>query len=92
MCEKCAAGFILKDNICVNEKDYVSYSDITRYITYAGLCFATYIVFQNNPLIASAIGLCVAIYVTVSEYIMGTLTAASFTRLLEILDYLWRGV
>lgn len=93
MCDNCAPGYVLKDNMCVNEKNYVSYSDITRYLTYAGLCFATYIVFQNSLWAASAIGICVAIYVTVSEYMLGTLSHInflSFTRTIEILENIWR--
>lgn len=93
MCEKCASGFVLKDNICVNEKSYVSYSDVTRYCTYGGLCFATYIVFQNSPWTASVIGICVAVYVTVSEYMLGTLNNAnfvSFSKTLEGFENLWR--
>ncbi|XP_046671643.1 cysteine-rich with EGF-like domain protein 2 [Homalodisca vitripennis] len=93
MCEKCAPGFVLKDNLCVNEKNYVSYSDVTRYLTYVGLCFATYIVFQNSPWAASLIGICVAIYVTVSEYMLGTLTSTnflSFWKALDGLENLWR--
>lgn len=94
MCEKCASGFFLIDNICVNEKNYVSYSDITRYLTYAGLCFATYIIFQNSLWAASIIGICVAIYVTVSEYMLGTLSSPvnflPFSKIMEILENMFR--
>ena len=48
--------------------------DSTRFFTYLGLCIATCIIFQKNPVLASAIGLCVAIYVTVSEYMLGNIT------------------
>lgn len=93
MCDKCSQGYLLKDNICVNEKTYIAYSDITRYLTYGGLCFATYIIFQNSPWTASIIGICVAVYVTVSEYMLGTITQINFVSLsktLEGLERLWR--
>ncbi|KAL1130167.1 hypothetical protein AAG570_013105 [Ranatra chinensis] len=78
MCEKCAQGYILKDHICVaggNEKQ--NSLDWNRYFTYLGLCIATCIIFQKNTVIASVIGLSVAIYVSVSEYMLSTMHSQS---------------
>lgn len=44
----------------------------TRYLTYFGLCVATCIIFQRNIVIASIIGLTVAVYITASEYLLST--------------------
>ncbi|XP_014243710.1 cysteine-rich with EGF-like domain protein 2 [Cimex lectularius] len=72
MCNKCASGYVLKDGLCIGVQ--TSSSDWTRYLTYLGLCIATCIIFQKNTLIASVIGLSVAVYVAVSEYMLSTLT------------------
>jgi len=45
---------------------------MTRYLTYAGLCIATCIIFQKNTLVASLIGLSVALYISVSEYFLSS--------------------
>ncbi|XP_039297536.1 cysteine-rich with EGF-like domain protein 2 isoform X1 [Nilaparvata lugens] len=74
MCTRCAQGFILKDNLCVDGPswDNEGAGQTTRYITYLGLCIATFIIFQKNPIIASFIGILVGIYITVSEYMLDT--------------------
>ncbi len=46
--------------------------NITRYFTYLGLCVATCIIFQKNMSIAGVIGLAVAAYISVSEYLLST--------------------
>lgn len=46
-----------------------------RYITYIGLCIATCVIFQSSTWIAAAIGILVALYITVSEYWLGTYVA-----------------
>lgn len=69
MCTKCAAGYSLKDGLCVG-KDQTQNMEWIRYFTYLGLCIATCIIFQKNTLIASFVGLSVAIYVSVSEYML----------------------
>lgn len=74
MCKKCASGFELRDNMCVdvsNEKrnQYVTF---TRYITYLGLCIATCIVLQSSTWLAALVGLAVAVYISVSEYWLNT--------------------
>uniref|UniRef100_A0A1B6FV61 EGF-like domain-containing protein n=1 Tax=Cuerna arida TaxID=1464854 RepID=A0A1B6FV61_9HEMI len=78
MCDKCANGFLLKDNMCIDSRSDGSYSDTTRYLTYLGLCVATCIIFHNSPVLASGVGLCVALYVTASEYMLGTLQNNNF--------------
>lgn len=72
MCVKCALGFFLKDGLCT-QRDRAENMDWARYFTYLGLCVATCIIFQKNTVIASIIGLCVAIYVSVSEYMLAQL-------------------
>lgn len=54
-------------------RDLGSSSDMTRYLTYLGLCVATFIIFQNSPMLASGVGVGVALYVTTSEYMLGTI-------------------
>lgn len=44
---------------------------IARYITYLGLTLATCIIFYKNTVIASIVGVFVAIYIAVSEYTVG---------------------
>lgn len=46
-------------------KNYVT---LTRYLTYLGMCIATCVIFQSSTIAASAIGLAVALYISVSEY------------------------
>lgn len=71
MCVKCAAGHHLKDGLCTPRQSSTS-ADWTRYLTYFGLCVATFIIFQKNTIVASVIGLLVGIYVTVSEYMLSS--------------------
>ncbi|XP_066995559.1 cysteine-rich with EGF-like domain protein 2 isoform X2 [Anabrus simplex] len=74
MCTKCAEGFTLQDTLCIDDREWSRDSriNLTRYLTYAGLCVATCIVFQKNMLLASLIGLSVAVYISVSEYMLGS--------------------
>jgi len=39
-----------------------------RYLTYFGMCLSTCIIFQSSTPIAALVGLCVAVYISVSEY------------------------
>jgi len=39
-----------------------------RYLTYFGMCLSTCIIFQSSTSIAALVGLCVAVYISVSEY------------------------
>lgn len=52
-----------------SRKKYVFF---TRYLTYLGLCIATCIIFNKNTILAAVIGIAVAIYISVSEYILNT--------------------
>uniref|UniRef100_A0A1B6EBB1 EGF-like domain-containing protein n=1 Tax=Clastoptera arizonana TaxID=38151 RepID=A0A1B6EBB1_9HEMI len=70
MCDKCADGFTLHDNICVDKRNISSTFEISRYLTYLGLCISTCIIFHKNPIIASIVGLCVALYVSLSIYML----------------------
>ncbi|KAK6635664.1 hypothetical protein RUM44_000918 [Polyplax serrata] len=74
MCNECADGYYMEDKVCVDEQKKTRDFKInmTRYITYFGLCMATCIVFQKNTLIASLIGLSVALYISVSEYMLAS--------------------
>jgi hypothetical protein len=70
MCLSCAAGFVLKEGVCVDENTIRQDEalEMSRYVTYLGLCLATFIIFRNNVYIASVIGLVVATYIGVAEY------------------------
>ncbi|XP_014216889.1 cysteine-rich with EGF-like domain protein 2 [Copidosoma floridanum] len=70
MCTKCADGYEQKDNICVDTSDRTrkTTEDYYRYARYLGLSVATGIILQRNIYVAAVIGLCVAVYITVSEY------------------------
>lgn len=78
MCLNCAEGYKLHDNICINTKVKSPHSneDLYRYGVYLGLCVATYIIFQKNVLLASIVGVVVAMYVSVSEYVLNERSAA----------------
>lgn len=45
-----------------------NYVTVTRYLTYLGLCIATCVILQSSTWAASAVGLAVALYISVSEY------------------------
>lgn len=49
-----------------------SHVNMTRYLTYAGLCIATCIILQKNTLAASLVGLSVALYISLSEYFLSS--------------------
>lgn len=72
MCIKCAEGYLKTDNVCMNtdilERKWKE--NVTRYLTYVGLCIATCIIFQRNMFIASIIGLLVGVYISISEYMI----------------------
>lgn len=53
-----------------SSRERTAYVNMTRYITYLGLCVATCIIFQRNMVAASAIGLAVGLYITVAEYFL----------------------
>lgn len=74
MCINCATGYYKSDNICIDSseesrRNFVSFS---RYLTYLGLCIATCIILNKNTYLAAFIGSCVAIYITVAEYMLNS--------------------
>lgn len=78
MCKKCADGYSNQNGLCMLDKRWnEKMADWTRYITYLGLCIATCIIFQKNTVVASIIGLAVAMYVSVSEYMMQSVLTPS---------------
>lgn len=60
--------------------------NFARYATYFGLCVATCIIFQNNVYAASAIGLLVGLYISISEYILATSSVQNATPNLDLLQ------
>lgn len=74
MCLECADGYIRRNNVCEDSRKQQSERTLnfTRYITYLGLCVATCIVFQRNTVVASFIGLAVALYISISEYMLNS--------------------
>lgn len=55
-----------------SQRKMTSYVNFTRYLTYIGLCVATCIILQRNLVIAAVVGLVVALYISVSEYMLST--------------------
>ncbi|XP_044741782.1 cysteine-rich with EGF-like domain protein 2 [Chrysoperla carnea] len=72
MCDKCASGYRMENNFCIEKSkvDRAQYVNLTRYLTYLGLCLATCIIFQRSMLFASIIGLAVGLYISVAEYML----------------------
>lgn len=54
-----------------------------RYLTYAGLCLATCIIFQRSTILAAVIGVAVAIYMTVSEYMLSNPPTVNTTNIAD---------
>lgn len=73
MCLSCADGFKLEGKVCVNENPshHESQMEMSRYVTYLGLCMATCIILRNNIYAASVIGVIVAFYIGIAEYTIG---------------------
>lgn len=61
--------FISTDMTNERRENYVTF---TRYLTYLGLCIATCVILQSSTWAASAVGLAVALYISVSEYWLHT--------------------
>ncbi|GJQ68014.1 hypothetical protein Trydic_g10659 [Trypoxylus dichotomus] len=85
MCIRCAKGYTFAGNMCIDDshegrKQYIYY---TRILTYLGLCIATCITYQKNVFVAAIIGLAVAIYITVSEYVLNVSSHPNTTDLAE---------
>uniref|UniRef100_A0A0K8WEN1 Cysteine-rich with EGF-like domain protein 2 n=2 Tax=Bactrocera latifrons TaxID=174628 RepID=A0A0K8WEN1_BACLA len=70
MCKKCSTGYTLKDGKCLDESSDQrdQFVNITRLLTYFGLCIATCVIFQSSTHIAYIVGAAVAIYIAASEY------------------------
>ncbi|MCL4122043.1 UNVERIFIED_CONTAM: hypothetical protein GTU68_054772, partial [Idotea baltica] len=70
MCDKCAVGFILEKDVCVDKsgREREEHMAFARYVTYAGLTIATCIILQRHTLMAAVVGLFVAAYISFSEY------------------------
>ncbi|XP_068141622.1 cysteine-rich with EGF-like domain protein 2 isoform X1 [Drosophila tropicalis] len=70
MCRKCASGYQLKDGKCqdLSAEQRDSYVNLTRFLTYFGMCVATCVIFQSSTNIAYIVGGAVAIYIAASEY------------------------
>lgn len=59
--------------------------NLARYLTYFGLCVAICIILQRNIYAASIIGLLVAIYISVSEYMIAHSNVQDTTANMDIL-------
>lgn len=72
MCVKCAKGYKLEKGNCValGRTILPPEANYYRYAIYTGLCLCTCIILHNNVYLASLVGLCVALYIGFSEYIM----------------------
>ncbi|XP_061394470.1 cysteine-rich with EGF-like domain protein 2 [Musca vetustissima] len=79
MCKKCASGFTLKDGKCTDDSNEKrdQYVNITRFLTYFGLCVATCVIFQSSTHIAYIVGAAVAIYIAASEYWLSSAPAGA---------------
>ncbi|KAI4478688.1 hypothetical protein M0804_011716 [Polistes exclamans] len=87
MCIKCADGHHKKDNLCINS-DLLGrkrHENFARYATYLGLCIATCIILQRNIYAASVIGILVAVYISVSEYMIAHSNIQDTTANMDIL-------
>ncbi|XP_070161933.1 cysteine-rich with EGF-like domain protein 2 [Polyergus mexicanus] len=87
MCIKCAEGHHKKDNMCINSDllGRKKKENLARYLTYFGLCVAICIILQRNIYAASIIGLLVAIYISVSEYMIAHSDVQDTTANMDIL-------
>ncbi|KAL2723181.1 cysteine-rich with EGF-like domain protein 2 [Vespula maculifrons] len=87
MCIKCADDYHKKDNLCINS-DLLGrkrHENFARYATYLGLCVATCIILQRNIYAASVIGILVAVYISVSEYMIAHSNIQDTTANMDIL-------
>lgn len=72
LCIRCGDGYELSGDMCVDShgEGRRRWVVITRYLTYIGLCLTTCIVLQRSVWAAAIIGLAVAMYISVSEYVI----------------------
>lgn len=85
MCLRCANGYVFVNNVCVDEEqeNKKKHVYLTRYLTYLGLCIATCIIFQKSVTLAAIIGVAVACYISMSEYILNSPGKPNTTDLAE---------
>jgi len=73
MCDECAEDFTNSQGVCVEsrQQQQTQQATFTRYVTYAGLCVATFIIFNKNTWVAMIVGAAVSVYITLAEYMYG---------------------
>ncbi|VVC29483.1 Laminin EGF domain,EGF-like calcium-binding, conserved site,EGF-like, conserved site,EGF-like [Cinara cedri] len=69
MCYNCAPGYTMKNKICTVSTEWKD-ADQSRYLTYIGLGIATLIIFRMDTTIASIVGVLLAVYIMMAEYLM----------------------
>lgn len=71
-CIQCKEGYTRRGNLCIDSDEWwrTIHTQWGRYLTYAGLCIATFIILKKSVFVASIVGLAVAAYIGVSEYIV----------------------
>lgn len=72
LCIRCGEGYEVSGEMCVDAhgEGRRRWVIVTRYLTYLGLCLTTCIVLQRSVWAAAVIGLAVAMYISVSEYVI----------------------
>lgn len=90
MCDECAEGFVNSQGVCVEarQQQVTQQATFTRYVTYAGLCVATFIIFNKNTWVAMLVGAAVSIYITVAEYMYSetNLDVGALAKMLKLAD------
>lgn len=74
MCKSCAEGYTLIEGKCTDDslEKREHYINLTRFLTYLGLCIATCVIFQSSTTKAYMVGAVVATYIAASEYWLST--------------------
>ncbi|XP_055855528.1 cysteine-rich with EGF-like domain protein 2 [Episyrphus balteatus] len=74
MCKGCAEGYTLIEGKCTDNtvEEREQYVNMTRFLTYLGLCIATCVIFQSSTTKAYMVGAAVATYIAASEYWLST--------------------
>ncbi|XP_055906384.1 cysteine-rich with EGF-like domain protein 2-A [Eupeodes corollae] len=77
MCKACAEGYTLIEGKCTDDslEQREQYVNLTRFLTYLGLCIATCVIFQSSTTKAYMVGAAVATYIAASEYWLSTTPA-----------------
>ncbi|XP_046460090.1 cysteine-rich with EGF-like domain protein 2 isoform X1 [Daphnia pulex] len=73
-CVECAENYELKEGVCKGPKSWSQswQGSSLRYLTYLGMCLSTCIIFQSSTTLAALVGVCVAAYISLSEYSINT--------------------